>query len=559
MSSSLATSVTPDHPRRDNNSITEMALSTDCTEVLLRITAHISADPTPPSVSWLVPPAPTATCLALLPERLYVSHPGEGARTAVGLLCQLPAAGRLAWLVSRGPLPQPVEAEEGDIVAGESFFGKVGHDLADDAGELEAVTRAGRGDRDLRVVGVPVYDEVVVRSVGEHAGLQVHRGPAAVREVSFGEAPEELLVVVVGLAVDLVGASGLTQVEVLAELEARHAEDGEAVEAALVYEQVEDGEGVRPEKVRPSRLQPGEDLPFRHGEAVQDVEEIPVPGAGSYHEPVGLVSAAVCTYAHTSLQRDPLQYPLVAVYLGTQGLRRHHVGDDAPLRREETSFGLDEREVFGGEVVAGVAPPELSAGQYLVREVVELAGLPRALEDPGFLGAGIYGARDVQELLARLVLDLTPQLVGAPEEQHVGGVFVVGQADDARVPMGRAHRMRYSEPLQAEHPPASLLKVVGGGATHPPYADDDGVVATRVLDVHYLVFPFGDCLAGTLAFVGRAGSGTSSESWSSSWGVALTRAFSGSKKGVWATLAGTGRPPNSTIRLLPGQVWAVST
>src|ERR671913_2206227 len=53
MSSSLATSVTPDHPRRDKNSITETALSTDCREGLLRTTAHINADPTPPFVSWL--------------------------------------------------------------------------------------------------------------------------------------------------------------------------------------------------------------------------------------------------------------------------------------------------------------------------------------------------------------------------------------------------------------------------------------------------------------------------------------------------------------------------
>src|SRR5215208_2369848 len=56
ISSSLATSVTPEHPRRDKNSITETALSTDCTEVLLRTTAHISADPTLPSVSSLGPP-----------------------------------------------------------------------------------------------------------------------------------------------------------------------------------------------------------------------------------------------------------------------------------------------------------------------------------------------------------------------------------------------------------------------------------------------------------------------------------------------------------------------
>jgi len=51
-----------------------------------------------------------------------------------------------------------------------------------------------------------------------------------------------------------------------------------------------------------------------------------------------------------------------------------------------------------------------------MQEVVELAGLPGALEDPGFLRSGIYGARDVQEPLACFVLDLTPQLVGAPEE-----------------------------------------------------------------------------------------------------------------------------------------------
>src|SRR5215218_5999326 len=202
-----------------------------------------------------------------LPERSYVSHPGEGARTTVRLLRRLPGADRLARLVDDGLSPQPVETEEGDIVTGKPLLGQVGHDLADDAGELEAVSGAGRGDGDLRVVRVQIYDKVVVGSVGEHAGLQVHCWAAAVREVSFGEAPEELLVVVVGLAVDLVGIASLAQVEVFAELEARHAEDRETVEATLVHEQVEDREGVWPEVLRPVRLQPGEDLPFWYGEA----------------------------------------------------------------------------------------------------------------------------------------------------------------------------------------------------------------------------------------------------------------------------------------------------
>src|SRR5215212_2950581 len=203
---------------------------------------------------------------------------------------------------------------------------------------------------------------------GVLVNLQVHGRAGAVGKVSLGEVPEELLVTVVGLSVELVGVSGFAQVEVLAELEAGHAEDGKAVEAPLVHEQIEDGEVVGPEEIRPVRLQPGEDLPLWHGKATQDVEEIGVPGAGGHNETVGLVGAAVCAHAHTSLQRHPLENLLVAVYLSSQGLRRHHVGDDAPLRREEPSLRLEEREVFGREVVAGIAPPELGAGKHLVRD-----------------------------------------------------------------------------------------------------------------------------------------------------------------------------------------------
>ena len=76
--------------------------------------------------------------------------------------------------------------------------------------------------------------------------------------------------------------------------------------------------------------------------------------------------------------------------------------------------------------------------------------------------------------------------------------------------------MWYPKPLQSKHPLAPTGEVVGGSTTHPPYADDDGVETTGILDAHLMVFPFGDWLVGTLAFVSRAGSGTSSESRSSS-------------------------------------------
>src|SRR5215218_9235296 len=163
MSSSLETSVTPAHPRCERNSITEMARSTDCTEGLLRTTAHIGGDPTLPPVSWLDPPGASrlravgelVTCRGgvllregspRLPECSYVCHLCEGARTTVRPLCRLPVAEVTARPLAGGRpyrTSQPVEAKEVDIVTGKPLLGQVGHDLSDDAGEFEAVTRAG--------------------------------------------------------------------------------------------------------------------------------------------------------------------------------------------------------------------------------------------------------------------------------------------------------------------------------------------------------------------------------------------------------------------------------
>src|ERR671917_559016 len=212
-------------------------------------------------------------------------------------------------------------------------------------------------------------------------------------------------------------------------------------------------------------------------------------------------------------------------------------------------------------MVAGTTALQLGAGENLVRQVVELAGLPRALEDPGVPRAGVYRAGYVQESLAGYSLNFPPQLVGALEEQHVRGVLVIRQPDDAGVAVRRAHGVRDAEPFQPEHTLAATSEVVGGGATHPPHANDDNVVTARVGDAHEPGPPFAYCLAGAFEPepVVATGRGVGSERRPSSVGLDRMRAFSGSKNGVWAILAGMGRPLISTIRLLPGQEWAVST
>src|SRR5918998_5297132 len=223
------------------------------------------------------------SALVGLPERSDARHPRERATLAVLLVSVSAGASRREGRRdgrSPGGLRQAVEAEEANVVTRDPGLRQVGHDLAYHASELVTVPRARRGERDLLVVGVQVDDEVVVGRVGEHAGLEVHRRPAAIREVPLGELAQQLLVVIERFAVEGFGVDEFFQVVVLAELEARDAEDGEAVEAPLVHEQVEDGEDAGPEALGAGWLEPRQHLPLGHGEAIQHVEKLPVPGPG---------------------------------------------------------------------------------------------------------------------------------------------------------------------------------------------------------------------------------------------------------------------------------------
>src|SRR5919199_4248384 len=131
-------------------------------------------------------------------------------------------------------------------------------------------------------------------------------------------------------------------------------------------------------------------------------------------------------------------------------------------------------------MIAWKAPPHLCPRQYLVRQVVQLARLPRALEDPLVGRPGVDRAGDVQEPLPRDLLDLPPQLVRAAQQQHVRGMLIVGQADDARVPVRGTPGMRNAEPFQAQHPLAPSREVVACRAAHAPHANHDHVVAVGV-------------------------------------------------------------------------------
>src|SRR5918998_202337 len=141
------------------------------------------------------------SALVGLPERSDARHPRERATLAVLLVSVSAGASRREGRRdgrSPGGLRQAVKAEKANVVARDPRLRQVGHDLAYHASEL----------------------------------------------------------VIVPLAVEGFGVDDLLQVVVLAELEARDAEDGETVEAPLVHEQVEDGEDVGPEALRAGGLEP---------------------------------------------------------------------------------------------------------------------------------------------------------------------------------------------------------------------------------------------------------------------------------------------------------------
>ena len=119
-------------------------------------------------------------------------------------------------------------------------------------------------------------------------------GAGAIGEVAHGECPQDRLVVRTRGAVRIVRVDRLAQVVVAPELEAGHVMDREAVVAALLDVDQEDGKALRLEELRPRRLEPGERpaAPARASDARRGTS-LPIHGPARDDEPIRLVGVAV--------------------------------------------------------------------------------------------------------------------------------------------------------------------------------------------------------------------------------------------------------------------------
>ena len=111
-----------------------------------------------------------------------------------------------------------------------------------------------------------------------------------------------------------------------------------------------------------------------------------------------------------------------------------------------------------------------------MRETKLLAGGEGAGEDDLVRAAGVDGAGDLEQVASAFPFQLVPQLEGAQQQRHVRRVLVVGETDDARDAVRRAHRVRNVEALQPQRAQAAPRQVIAGGGAHTADADDDRVV-----------------------------------------------------------------------------------
>src|SRR3954452_18837474 len=99
---------------------------------------------------------------------------------------------------------------------------EIGQNLADNRGELEAVSGARRGDHDLGNVRQHIEDEMLVRGIGEHASAQGHGRAVRRRKVACRCLAQRSFVVGVRLPPEIIRVNSLLQMMVKTDLEPRY-------------------------------------------------------------------------------------------------------------------------------------------------------------------------------------------------------------------------------------------------------------------------------------------------------------------------------------------------
>ena len=152
------------------------------------------------------------------------------------------------------------------------------------------------------------------------------------------------------------------------------------------------------------------------------------------------------------------------------------MGTDAALRQQKAAAGLEECQVVGRQLVAGIA--HVSSADVSTScaspNCSQEASAPVKTISSGPLASMVPVTSS--RVAPAFSFQLVPQLEGAQQQRYVRRVLVVGETDDARDAVRRAHGVRDVEALQPQRAQAAPRQVIAGGGAHAADADDDRVV-----------------------------------------------------------------------------------
>jgi hypothetical protein len=149
------------------------------------------------------------------------------------------------------------------------------------------------------------------------------------------------------------------------------------------------------------------------------------------------------------------------------------------FRKHHAGLVLEERHDFASRCQRRKSRTNLRRIEQLVIETVLARASQTAGDDVAVRRADHQAAGNLQQPPPRLAFEHAPQLVGASQQRHVGGVFEVGEPDDPRFSVARSLIVARLKLLEAEHAKAARRGVRQCGAAHAAEADDDRIEGSQ--------------------------------------------------------------------------------
>ena len=151
------------------------------------------------------------------------------------------------------------------------------------------------------------------------------------------------------------------------------------------------------------------------------------------------------------------------------------VDANAALGKQDAGPRLQQADRIIGYAQRGKAAADVIGRQLFVRQLVPLGARACAGDDDAVGEAGHQAAGALEQAFTTDALERFPRLIRPLHHRHILRMLEVGLANDARVPVRRAERMRRREAIDPQHALAAPREMIRGRAAHRAETGDNHV------------------------------------------------------------------------------------